>query len=149
MLATSKMRMERRPFTACDASCELFEENNESSLRGPPSRDTVCVLLSGSLDAVVLEDADEMNAVEYALLSDAPIEVVTLLQKAMRRVMRMNQSKMISSPRSCQATTIMSRIVAMDVKGYRNRIKLSDIGSGIVFPFEVLALSPSLATPDK
>ena len=102
---------------ACDASCELFEENDESSPRGPPSRDTVCVLLSGSLDAVVLEDADEMNAVEYALLSDAPIEVVTLLQKAMQRVMRMNQSKMISSPRSYQATTIMSRIVAMDVKG--------------------------------
>lgn len=97
---------------ACDAFCELFEENDDiSSPRGPPSRDTVCALLSGSLDAVVLEDADEMNAVEYALLSDAPIEVVTLLQQAMQRVMRRNQSKMIPSPRSCPATTIMSRIV--------------------------------------
>ena len=96
---------------ACNASCELFEENDDSSPRGPPSRDTVCVLLSGSLDAVVLEDGDEMNAAEYALLSDAPIEVITLLQKAMQRVMRRNQSKMIPSPRSCPATTRMSRIV--------------------------------------
>ena len=34
-----------------------------------------------------------------------------LLQQAMQRVMRRNQSKMIPSPRSCPATTIMSRIV--------------------------------------
>ena len=74
---------------ACDTSCELFENYDESSPRGPPSRDTVCVLLSGSLDAVVLEDADEMTAVEYALLSDAPIEVVTLLQKATQLVIQM------------------------------------------------------------
>ncbi len=105
---------------ACDSSCELFEEDEESSSRAPPSLDTVKVLLSGSLDAVILEDADEMNAVEYALLSDAPMEVITLLQKAMQRTIRMKQSKVTSSPskmtssqRSCPATTIMTRIMAI------------------------------------
>ena len=37
-------------------------------------------LLAGSLDAVTLEDVNDMNTVEYALISDAPIEVITLLQ---------------------------------------------------------------------
>jgi ankyrin repeat protein len=97
---------------ACDSSCELFEDDEESSSRGPPSLDTVIILLAGSLDAVILEDADEMNAIEYALLSDAPLEVITLLQKAMQRTMRMKLSKvtsspsnMTSSPRSCPATS--------------------------------------------
>ncbi|KAL7524322.1 hypothetical protein ACHAXR_001490, partial [Thalassiosira sp. AJA248-18] len=66
---------------ACDTSCELFEDD-ECSPRGPPTLNTVKVLLSGSLDAVTLEDEDEMNAVEYAIISDAPLDVVNLLQKA-------------------------------------------------------------------
>ena len=65
---------------ACDTNCELFKEDKESSPRGPPCLDTVYALLAGSLDAVTLEDVNDMNAVEYALISDAPIEVITLLQ---------------------------------------------------------------------
>ena len=71
---------------ACETDCELFEEDEQSSPRGPPCLDTVIALLSGSLEAVILEDVDDMNAVEYALLSDAPIEVITLLQKATSQV---------------------------------------------------------------
>jgi hypothetical protein len=96
---------------ACDSSCELFEDNEESSSRGRPSLDTVIVLLAGSLDAVILEDTDEMNAIEYALLSDAPLDVITLLQNAMQWTMRMKQSKVTSSPSnmtSSPRSTIMS-----------------------------------------
>ncbi|KAL3823346.1 hypothetical protein ACHAXA_008841 [Cyclostephanos tholiformis] len=102
---------------ACDSSCELFEANEENSSRGPPCLDTIRVILSGSLDAVTLEDSDEMNALEYALLSDAPIELITFLQRTMQRVIRMKQKQMKSSPsnmtkplRSCSTTATSQRI---------------------------------------
>ena len=72
---------------ACNTTCTLFDDG-QCSHRGPLNIDTVRVLLSGSLDAVTLEDADEMNAVEYAIVSDAPMKVVTLLQRATQRVRR-------------------------------------------------------------
>ena len=77
---------------ACDTSCELFEDD-EASPRDPPTLDTVRVLLAGSLDSVILEDVDEMNAVEYAIVSDAPIEVVNLLQRATQRVLRQKKTE--------------------------------------------------------
>ncbi|KAL3766250.1 hypothetical protein ACHAW5_008196 [Stephanodiscus triporus] len=98
---------------ACDSSCELFE--GECSSRGPPSLDTVLVLLAGSLDAATLEDAEEMNAVEHAILSNAPIDVVVTLQKAMRRAMEMKKSKMVSSPRSSPGSTVMSNIQELKI----------------------------------
>jgi len=79
---------------ACDSSCELFE-TDECSPRGPPDLDTIRVLLSGSLDAVTLEDEDEMNAVEYAIISDAPMKVVNLLQKATEKVMKMSATEKV------------------------------------------------------
>ncbi|KAL7534754.1 hypothetical protein ACHAXR_006060 [Thalassiosira sp. AJA248-18] len=85
---------------ACDTSCELFEDDG-CLPRGPPRLNTVRVLLSGSLDAVILEDVDEMNAVEYAIVSDAPIDVVKLLQKATQRVMKTKKTIVNqSSPRT-------------------------------------------------
>ncbi|KAL3781493.1 hypothetical protein ACHAW5_003487 [Stephanodiscus triporus] len=101
---------------ACDTDCELFEEDEESSPREPPSLDTVYILLAGSLHAVTLEDDDDMNAVEYALLANAPIEVVTVLQKAMQEVIHIKRSKdnvsAQCSPRPCPSTAIMSRIAS-------------------------------------
>jgi len=102
---------------ACDTSCELFEDEgggdmNSQPSRDPPSLDTVRVLLSGSLDSVILEDVDEMNAVEYALVSDADIEVVNLLQRATQRVMKKKNPSRSSAPPQ-QPTSIngsMSRI---------------------------------------
>lgn len=88
---------------ACDTSCQLFEED-EDVVRAPPSLDTVRVLLAGSLKAVTLEDEDEMNAVEYAIVSDAPIEVVNLLQKASQRVRK--QAKSIPRTSSPSPTTV-------------------------------------------
>ncbi len=91
---------------ACDAECELFEE--ESLPKGPLSLETIYALLAGSLDAVLLEDADDMCAVEYALISDAPIEIVSLLQKATQQVIKKQAKATVpshSSSRSSQAAT--------------------------------------------
>mmetsp|Transcript_19308 Transcript_19308/g.42013 ORF Transcript_19308/g.42013 Transcript_19308/m.42013 type:complete len:247 (-) Transcript_19308:57-797(-) len=92
---------------ACDTSCELFEDN-QCSPRESPCLDTVRVLLSGSMDAVTLEDEDEMNAVEYAIISDAPMKVVNLLQKATQRVLKKakaNNDKYLKT--SNQTTTVL------------------------------------------
>jgi len=99
---------------ACDATCELFEGDDQvqASPRGPPSIDTVRVLLSGSLAAVTLEDFDEMNAVEYAIISDAPMEVVKLLQKASQRVLKMTKMNVSRPTETVRPMAVMKRIRA-------------------------------------
>ena len=87
----------------CDTSCELFEEE-VSFPRDPPRLDAVRVLLAGSLESVVLEDLDEMNAVEYAIVSNASMDVVNLLQRASQRI-RKNSIKKSTSSRGYSATT--------------------------------------------
>ena len=83
---------------ACDSSCELFEESIGRSSRCPPSFDTVRAILSGSVEAVILEDVDEMSALEYALLSDAPLNLITFLQRTTQEVRRIKQEKMYAPP---------------------------------------------------
>ena len=46
---------------------------------------TVRILLSGSQEAALLEDIDGADALEYAIMSDAPITVVNLLQKVAQK----------------------------------------------------------------
>mgnify|MGYP000597071686 CR=1 FL=1 len=77
---------------ACDSSCKLFEDDL-CLPRDPPSFDTIRYLLWGSLDAVTLEDVDEMCALEYAIMSDSSAEVVKLLQRAAQRVLKKNSRK--------------------------------------------------------
>ncbi len=71
---------------ACDRHCNLFEEDSEDENGREPSYDAVRALLSESLEAAVLEDEDEMNPVEYAIISNADIKLVKLLQKATQKV---------------------------------------------------------------
>ena len=57
---------------AFDSSCVLFVDdhrNKESSTTTPPCHDVICVLLSGALAAATIQDADEMNPIEYAIMS--------------------------------------------------------------------------------
>mmetsp|Transcript_27511 Transcript_27511/g.59126 ORF Transcript_27511/g.59126 Transcript_27511/m.59126 type:complete len:268 (+) Transcript_27511:53-856(+) len=88
---------------ACDTSSEIFEDGeyqeSPKPSRCPPSLGTVRILLSGSLAAVTLDDDDEMNTVEYAILSDAPLAVVKLLQKASQWALR--KREMEKSQRTC------------------------------------------------
>ena len=44
--------------------------------------DTVRALLLESMHAATIEDMGEMNALEYAIMSDATLRTVQLLQKA-------------------------------------------------------------------
>ena len=65
---------------ACDASCD--DEEIPGRRRVPPSYDVVRVLLSECIEPVLIEDDDGMTPLEFAILSDASLEVVHLLQKA-------------------------------------------------------------------
>ncbi len=68
---------------ACDTECVLFEGDDQiQRARAPPTVDVVKALLSGSLRSVLVEDEDEMSPLEYAIVSDANINLVKLLQKA-------------------------------------------------------------------
>jgi ankyrin repeat protein len=66
---------------ACDSSCQLFEGDchKVSSL---PSINVVFTLAKTHLASVSLEDNDGTSALEHAILSNASIEVVRLLQAA-------------------------------------------------------------------
>ena len=82
---------------ACDTSCELFEDDDSANRSMPRevSYDTVRALLSESLHAATIEDLDEMNALEYAIMSDAGLRTVKLLQKASCKTL---QSRSLLSP---------------------------------------------------
>lgn len=66
---------------ACDSSCVLFEGDDNKTGR-QVCHDSIRALLSESLDAATIEDIDEMNPLEYAILSDAGLKTVKILQKA-------------------------------------------------------------------
>ena len=68
---------------ACDTSCELFEDDaTNRTIPREVCHDTVRALLSESLLSATIEDLDEMNALEFAIMSDARMETIKLLQKA-------------------------------------------------------------------
>ena len=77
---------------ACDSSCVLFEdqvdidENDASTTnREPLNHKSIDALLSVSLHATTLVDVDEMSPLEYAIMSNASLKTVKLLQAATRK----------------------------------------------------------------
>lgn len=74
---------------ACDRSCVLFDGSVNS--HDAPRYDIVSILLSASPSAVILEDVDEMTAIEYALMSSGKLKVVKMLQRASQKVLRKKQ----------------------------------------------------------
>ena len=64
---------------ACDSACSLFM-GDEGCERDPPSTDLVSTMIKACPPVVCWEDNDGKSALEYAILSGAPIEVVRLLQ---------------------------------------------------------------------
>lgn len=85
---------------ACDTECALFE--GDVTPRAPPHIDVVKVLLSGSLQAVLVEDKDEMNPIEYAIISNLSMRIVRLLQK----------SSMIVRMKEAEAKTIKGKVAS-------------------------------------
>lgn len=74
---------------ACNSSCKLFEGDDQFA-RGPPSYDVVRALLLPSSDSITLDDVNEMSPIEYAIVSNASLRVVRLLQKSASRSMKEN-----------------------------------------------------------
>lgn len=65
---------------ACDGACKLFESDLHDLNVRIPRFDVIQTLIDACPESVALEDEDGMSPLEYAILSDAPIKVVELLQ---------------------------------------------------------------------
>ena len=82
---------------ACDATCELFEGDQDSfKPREPPSFEVIKAQLKASVSSVPLEDNDGMSALEHAIFSDAPIQVIKLLQFVTRKQCEIQQERRLS-----------------------------------------------------
>ncbi len=77
---------------ACDSSCVLFQEDHDrTNTSHPPNHVAIATLLSYSIHATTLEDDEEMSPLEHAIMSDASIETVKLLQSATRAATKMKE----------------------------------------------------------
>ena len=65
---------------ACDSACALFMGDERGCERDLPSYDVVSAIIKAWPSVVPQEDNDGTSALEYAILSGAPIKVVRLLQ---------------------------------------------------------------------
>ena len=65
---------------ACDSACALFMGDERGCERDLPSHDVVSTIIKAWPSVVPQEDNDGTSALEYAILSGAPIKVVRLLQ---------------------------------------------------------------------
>lgn len=71
----------------CDTSIDLFARIGPSSSSTPkhqnsPKHEAIVALLSESLTAASIEDNDEMSPLEHAIMCEASIETVKLLQQS-------------------------------------------------------------------
>ncbi|KAL7537780.1 hypothetical protein ACHAXR_008056 [Thalassiosira sp. AJA248-18] len=100
---------------ACDTSTELFE-NSSGVPREPPCYRTVGALLKASPGSAILEDTDGMNAIEYALCSNADLQTVRLIQKAA-------QKKMIQEHKKERTNRVATRKVSVEEKDLTSSMK--------------------------
>ncbi|KAL7448154.1 hypothetical protein ACHAWC_000398 [Mediolabrus comicus] len=77
---------------ACDSSCVLFQEDHDrNNTSQSPNHEAIATLLSYSIHATTLEDDEAMSPLEHAIMSDASIETVKLLQSATRVATKMKE----------------------------------------------------------
>ncbi len=81
---------------ACDSESLLFE--GDQGRRDPPSYEVVHALLSGSIKSASMEDEDNTSPLEYAIISNADVKVVKVLQQAAQLYMRKSA---IAGQREC------------------------------------------------
>ena len=78
---------------ACDTSATLYAEDIPSSTpqhKKQPDHEAIVALLSESLNAAAIEDDDEMSPLEHAIMCDASLETVMLLQASASKSLRSN-----------------------------------------------------------
>ncbi|KAL7537411.1 hypothetical protein ACHAXR_007801 [Thalassiosira sp. AJA248-18] len=98
---------------ACDSACEMFEGDGDSA-KDPPSHDVVETLIQASPLSVLVEDLDDMSALEHAIFSDATIQVVRLLQDATRK-QHLAQQKMSGLINKSSPPRSVPEYVSIDV----------------------------------
>ena len=105
---------------ACDSSCLLFEDQNDdvdendasTSNQESPNHKSIVALLSISLHAATLEDDEEMSPLEHAIMSNASLKTVKLLQAATRKAhIQMEKEK---ETQSSSFMTAMSSLRVQD-----------------------------------
>lgn len=80
----------------CDSSYVLFEEeDHHDECHNPPSKqpplhEAVVALLSYSIHAATLEDDEEMSPLEHAIMSNASLKTVKLLQSVTSKGMQLS-----------------------------------------------------------
>jgi hypothetical protein len=78
----------------CDSSCVLFEEDHDecdTPSKQRPNHKAVLMLLSYSIHAATIEDNEEMSPLEHAIMSDASLKTVKLLQSATSKGMQLSR----------------------------------------------------------
>ena len=106
---------------ACDSSCVLFEDQIEvddendasTSKQEPPNHKSIAALLSISLHAATLEDDGEMSPLEHAIMSNALLKTVKLLQSATRKACKEKMEKE-KEPQSQSFMTAMDSLQVQD-----------------------------------
>ena len=89
----------------CDSSSVLFEEDLIDDRQPPPTLDVVAALLSCSLYPVTLEDDEDMSPLEHAIMSNASIKTVKLLQVATKKGMQLKKKLLKNEGKSSFVTT--------------------------------------------
>lgn len=112
---------------ACDSSCVLFEEDdhaNEGDIsRHPPNHETIAALLSYSTHAVTVEDDEEMTPLEHAIMCNASIKTVKLLQRATSQAAQMKEGmQSFITATKCLHVSVPDTITCSKPRGLVRRI---------------------------
>ena len=116
----------------CDSSSVLFKEdrNNENSdtPSQPPNHDAVETLLSYSLHVVTLEDDEDMSPLEHAIMSNASLKTVRMLQSATRKRKQLNDGlrSFIISAKALQVSILSSHASVPSAKKKIRTISVED-----------------------
>ena len=105
---------------ACDSSCVLFEDQidvdendaSTSSSQEPPNHESIVALLSISLHAATIEDVEEMSPLEHAIMSNASLKTVKLLQAATRK----GHKEMDNENKTSQLQSFMTAMNSLQVQ---------------------------------
>jgi len=114
----------------CDSSCVLFEDdlNENGTLRQPPNHDAVAALLSYSLHVVTLEDDEDMSPLEHAIMSNASLKTVRMLQSATRKRKQLNDGlrSFIIAAKALQVSILSSHASVPSAKKKIRTISVED-----------------------
>ena len=104
----------------CDTSFVLVADDDDhlslsSTSQEAPKYEAVVALLSESLNAATVEDSEEMTALEHAIMCDASLKTVQLLQSAATKSLRSRARSTSPNPETNKRRRVMGRVEVEDV----------------------------------